>query len=144
MVDPKTELVLNEPLLDTNVGRFTMFPLKYDDIWAMYKKAEASFWTAEEVDLSDDIKHWKNLSDDEKYFISNVLAFFASSDGIVLENLGVRFMNDVQVPEARAFYGFQIQLRTFILRCTLFLSTRTSKIKSKRPFFSRRCRTSRA
>jgi ribonucleoside-diphosphate reductase subunit M2 len=111
MVVPKTELkVLNEPLLDTNVGRFTMFPLKYDDIWAMYKKAEASFWTAEEVDLSDDIKHWEKLSDDEKYFISNVLAFFASSDGIVLENLGVRFMNDVQVPEARAFYGFQIAI----------------------------------
>jgi ribonucleoside-diphosphate reductase subunit M2 len=76
----------------------------------MYKKAEASFWTAEEVDLSEDSKHWVTLSDNERHFISHVLAFFASSDGIVLENLAVRFMKDVQVPEARAFYGFQIAM----------------------------------
>jgi ribonucleoside-diphosphate reductase subunit M2 len=87
-----------------------MFPIKYDGIWEMYKKAEASFWTAEEVDLSDDMKHWETLTKDEKHFVSHVLAFFAASDGIVLENLGVRFMKEVQIPEARAFYGFQIAI----------------------------------
>jgi len=76
----------------------------------MYKKAEASFWTAEEVDLSEDIKHWEKLNNDERHFITHVLAFFASSDGIVLENLAVRFMKDIQIPEARAFYGFQIMI----------------------------------
>ncbi|EEH56820.1 uncharacterized protein MICPUCDRAFT_33344 [Micromonas pusilla CCMP1545] len=100
-----------EPILDAaGSERFTMFPIKYGDIWEMYKKAEASFWTAEEVDLSDDMKHWEKLSDDEKHFISHILAFFAASDGIVLENLGVRFMGEVQIPEARAFYGFQIAI----------------------------------
>jgi len=99
-----------EPLTDHNAQRFTMFPIQYNDIWEMYKKAEASFWTAEEVDLSDDMKHWQNLTDDERHFISHILAFFASSDGIVLENLGVNFMKEVQVPEARAFYGFQIAI----------------------------------
>jgi ribonucleoside-diphosphate reductase subunit M2 len=76
----------------------------------MYKKAQASFWTAEEVDLQDDMKHWEKLTADEKHFISHVLAFFAASDGIVLENLGVRFMKEIQIPEARAFYGFQIAI----------------------------------
>ena len=76
----------------------------------MYKKAEASFWTAEEVDLSADQKHWEGLSKDEKHFVSHILAFFAASDGIVLENLAVRFMKEVQIPEARAFYGFQIAI----------------------------------
>ena len=99
-----------EPLLDPNPDRFCTFPIKYHDIWEMYKKAEASFWTAEEVDLSDDIRHWVSLNDNERQFISHVLAFFASSDGIVLENLAVRFMKDVQIPEARAFYGFQIMI----------------------------------
>eukprot|EP00959_Pyramimonas_sp_CCMP1952_P245961 5140866-Pyramimonas_sp.AAC.1 len=99
-----------EPLLTDNPDRFTMFPIKHDRVWEMYKKAEASFWTAEEVDLSSDMKHWDSLTDDERYFIKNVLAFFAASDGIVLENLGVRFMKEVQIPEARAFYGFQIAI----------------------------------
>lgn len=99
-----------EPLLDPNPDRFCTFPIKYHDIWEMYKKAEASFWTAEEVDLSEDVKHWVSLSKNERHFISHVLAFFASSDGIVLENLAVRFMKDIQVPEARAFYGFQIMI----------------------------------
>lgn len=76
----------------------------------MYKKAEASFWTAEEVDLSSDLKHWEGLTANEKHFVSHILAFFAASDGIVLENLGVRFMKEVQIPEARAFYGFQIAM----------------------------------
>jgi len=100
----------NEPILMENPERFTMFPINYPQVWEMYKKAEASFWTAEEVDLSEDMKHWEGLSEGEQHFISHVLAFFASSDGIVLENLGVRFMSEVQIPEARAFYGFQIAI----------------------------------
>jgi ribonucleotide reductase beta subunit family protein with ferritin-like domain len=101
---------LCEYLLEPNMDRFCTFPIKYHDIWEMYKKAEASFWTAEEVDLSEDIKHWETLSNNERHFISHVLAFFASSDGIVLENLGVRFMREIQIPEARCFYGFQIMI----------------------------------
>ena len=99
-----------EPLLETSVNRFCTFPIKYHDIWEMYKKAFASFWSAEELDLGDDQRHWESLNNDERHFISQVLAFFASSDGIVLENLGVRFMNEVQIPEARAFYGYQIMI----------------------------------
>ncbi|MCO5597851.1 hypothetical protein L7F22_051936 [Adiantum nelumboides] len=99
-----------EPLLTENPQRFCMFPIKYPAVWEMYKKAEASFWTAEEVDLSCDQAHWESLSDDEKHFVSHVLAFFAASDGIVLENLAVRFMKEIQIPEARAFYGFQIAI----------------------------------
>ncbi|XP_010512621.1 PREDICTED: ribonucleoside-diphosphate reductase small chain A-like isoform X2 [Camelina sativa] len=99
-----------EPLLMAQNQRFTMFPVRYKSIWEMYKKAEASFWTAEEVDLSTDVQQWEALSLSEKHFISHVLAFFAASDGIVLENLAARFLNDVQVPEARAFYGFQIAM----------------------------------
>jgi ribonucleoside-diphosphate reductase subunit M2 len=101
----------NEPLLKENPRRFVMFPLHYHEIWQMYKKAEASFWTAEELDLSKDLNDWHNkLNDDERYFISNVLAFFAASDGIVNENLCERFMSEVQIPEARSFYGFQIMV----------------------------------
>ncbi|EPS65981.1 hypothetical protein M569_08796, partial [Genlisea aurea] len=99
-----------EPLLAPNPGRFSMFPIQYPQIWEMYKKAEASFWTAEEVDLSDDLRHWESLTSDEKHFVKYVLAFFAASDGIVLENLAGRFMTEVQVSEARAFYGFQIAI----------------------------------
>ena len=99
-----------EPLLKENPRRFVILPIQYGDIWQMYKKAEASFWTAEEVDLSKDLKDWENLKDDERYFVSHVLAFFAASDGIVNENLVERFMKEVQVPEARCFYGFQIAM----------------------------------
>jgi len=106
----QTKRKLPEPLLDDNPDRFCMFPIKYSNIWEMYKKAEASFWTAEEVDLGDDLRHWEKLNDDERHFIVHVLAFFAQSDGIVLENLGVNFMREVQIPEARAFYGFQIAI----------------------------------
>lgn len=105
-----TIVVASEPLLDENSDRFVLFPIKYNEIWEMYKKAEASFWTAEEVDLGGDTKHWEGLNDNERHFISHVLAFFAASDGIVNENLGVRFLKEVQVPEARAFYGFQIAI----------------------------------
>ncbi|XP_051113766.1 ribonucleoside-diphosphate reductase small chain [Andrographis paniculata] len=99
-----------EPLLAPNPDRFCMFPIQYPQIWEMYKKAMASFWTAEEVDLSDDLRHWNTLTADEKHFIKHVLAFFAASDGIVLENLAGRFMTEIQVSEARAFYGFQIAI----------------------------------
>ncbi|KAL9007845.1 MAG: hypothetical protein Q9173_006972 [Seirophora scorigena] len=101
----------NEPLLQENPQRFVLFPIKYHEIWQMYKKAEASFWTAEEIDLSKDLHDWNNrINDDEKYFISHILAFFAASDGIVNENLVERFSGEVQIPEARCFYGFQIMM----------------------------------
>jgi len=99
-----------EPLLDVDHNRYVMFPLKDHDIWKMYKKQVSCFWTAEEIDLSKDMTSWKSLNADEKHFISMILAFFAASDGIVLENLVERFMSDVKLPEARAFYGFQIAM----------------------------------
>ncbi|KAJ0026550.1 hypothetical protein NQD34_017550 [Periophthalmus magnuspinnatus] len=105
-----TSMSQEEPLLKENPRRFVIFPIQYHDIWTMYKKAEASFWTAEEVDLSKDLQHWESLKDDERFFISHVLAFFAASDGIVNENLVERFMQEVQVTEARCFYGFQIAM----------------------------------
>ena len=110
VVEDFKSLVIEEPLLKKNPHRFVILPIQYDDIWQMYKKAEASFWTAEEVDLSKDLVHWENLKPEEKYFISHVLAFFAASDGIVNENLVERFMQEVQIPEARCFYGFQIAI----------------------------------
>ncbi len=100
----------DEVLLRENKDRFVILPINYPAIWEMYKKHEASFWTAEEIDLTDDQKHWDNLSDGERHFVSHVLAFFAASDGIVNENLAVNFMSEVQVPEARCFYGFQIMM----------------------------------
>jgi ribonucleoside-diphosphate reductase subunit M2 len=100
----------SEHLLCPDDNRFVMFPIKYDDIWKMYKKQVDCFWRAEEIDLTKDLKHWESLTQEEQYFISMILAFFAASDGIVLENLALRFMNDVQVSEARAFYGFQIAM----------------------------------
>lgn len=99
-----------DPILHPNPSRFVLFPINYSNIWNLYKKAEASFWTAEEIDLSDDLAHWANLSEGERHFISYVLAFFAASDGIVNENLAVNFMREVQIPEARCFYGFQIMM----------------------------------
>ncbi len=100
-----------EPILQENKDRFVLFPITHYSIWEMYKKAEASFWTAEEIDLSVDQHDWENkLNDDERHFIKHVLAFFAASDGIVNENLAVNFMNEVQYPEARCFYGFQIMI----------------------------------
>ena len=101
-----------ELLLTPDDNRFVMFPIKCDDIWKMYKKQMDCFWRAEEIDLSKDLTHWDTLHADEKYFISMILAFFAASDGIVLENLASRFMNDVQLAEARAFYGFQIMMES--------------------------------
>ncbi|KAJ2700839.1 Ribonucleotide-diphosphate reductase (RNR), small subunit [Coemansia sp. IMI 203386] len=100
-----------EPILRPNPERFVMFPIKYHEIWDMYKKHEASFWTAEEIDLSQDMAHWDNrLSENERHFIKYVLAFFAASDGIVNENLVQNFSTEVQIPEARSFYGFQMMI----------------------------------
>lgn len=103
--------VAQDPLLTEKPDRFVLFPIKYPKIWEFYKKAEASFWTAEEIDLSQDLVDFQNkLNPDERNFIMHVLAFFAASDGIVLENLAIRFMKDVKIPEARCFYGFQIAI----------------------------------
>ncbi len=100
-----------EPILDDNPGRFVLFPIQHDDIWAFYKKSEASFWTAEEIDLDADLVDWNTkLNDDERYFIKHVLAFFAASDGIVNENLAENFLAEVQYTEAKFFYGFQIMM----------------------------------
>ena len=99
-----------EEILNENNHRYVLFPLKYNKIFGLYKKALASFWTVEEVDLSKDANDWKKLNENEQHFIKNILAFFAGSDGIVLENLGVRFMQDVKIPEATCFYGFQIAM----------------------------------
>lgn len=103
--------MIPEPILEESLTRFVLFPIQYPDIWQMYKNAVASFWTVEEVDLAKDMHHWETkLGADEKFFIKNVLAFFAASDGIVSENLITRFASDVQVPEARLFYGFQLMI----------------------------------
>lgn len=100
----------SEPILTENPNRYVMFPIEDHDIWKQYKKQMDCFWRAEEVDLSKDYKDWEKLTSNEKHFIKMVLAFFAASDGIVLENLGMRFMSEVQISEARAFYGFQIMM----------------------------------
>jgi len=97
-------------LLKENENRWVMFPIQHPKIWEMYKQHEASFWTAEEIDLSQDMTDWEKLNDSERHFLKHVLAFFAGSDGIVLENLGARFCSEVQLPEARAFYGFQMAM----------------------------------
>lgn len=101
---------VDEPILNENKDRFVLFPIEHDDIWQYYKKAEASFWTAEEIDLSQDLKDWAELNDGERHFIKHVLAFFAASDGIVNENLAENFVSEVQYTEAKFFYGFQIAI----------------------------------
>jgi ribonucleoside-diphosphate reductase subunit M2 len=104
------ELEKTDPILMENPQRWVMFPIQYPEVWEMYKKHEASFWTAEEIDLSQDTKDWDTLSSAEQHFVKHVLAFFAASDGIVLENLAAQFTSEVQIPEARAFYGFQMAM----------------------------------
>jgi ribonucleoside-diphosphate reductase beta chain len=121
-----------EPILTPNKNRFVLLPIKYNSVWEMYKKAEASFWTAEEIDLSQDLKDWDKLSDDERHFVKHVLAFFAASDGIVNENLAMRFCNEVQIPEARCFYGFQIAMEnihseTYSLLIDTYIKDQTEK-----------------
>ncbi|KAL9096958.1 MAG: hypothetical protein Q9165_000922 [Trypethelium subeluteriae] len=127
-----------EPLLQENPQRFVLFPIKYHEIWAMYKKAEASFWTAEEIDLSKDLHDWnKRINDDERYFISHVLAFFAASDGIVNENLVERFSGEVQIPEARCFYGFQIMMENIHSETySLLIDTYISEPKQRSYLFN--------
>lgn len=121
-----------EPLLTEDDNRYVMFPIKDNDIWDMYKKQVDSFWRAEELDLSKDMAHWLALKDEERNFIKMVLAFFAASDGIVLENLAIRFMGDVQLAEARAFYGFQIAMEnihneTYSLLIDTYIKDRAEK-----------------
>ena len=126
-MNQETELLLRE-----NKDRFVILPIKYPAIWEMYKKCEASFWTAEEIDLSDDMKHWETMNAGEKHFISHILAFFAASDGIVNENLAINFMSEVQLPEARCFYGFQIMMEnihseTYALLIDTYIKDPTEK-----------------
>jgi ribonucleoside-diphosphate reductase subunit M2 len=105
-----SEPVFIEPLLTPDDNRYVMFPIKHDDIWNMYKKQVDCFWIVNEVNLAQDLNDWKSLNEDEQKFIKMVLAFFAASDGAVTENLAVRFMSEIQISEARAFYGFQIAI----------------------------------
>eukprot|EP00340_Litonotus_pictus_P012242 CAMPEP_0170534414 /NCGR_PEP_ID=MMETSP0209-20121228/91241_1 /TAXON_ID=665100 ORGANISM="Litonotus pictus, Strain P1" /NCGR_SAMPLE_ID=MMETSP0209 /ASSEMBLY_ACC=CAM_ASM_000301 /LENGTH=188 /DNA_ID=CAMNT_0010833791 /DNA_START=29 /DNA_END=591 /DNA_ORIENTATION=- len=121
-----------EPILVENPHRFVLFPIKYHDFWDMYKKHMASFWTAEEIDLSQDIRDWEKLNTNEKHFIKHVLAFFAASDGIVLENLAGKFCTEIQIPEARCFYGFQIAMEnihseTYSLLIDTYISDKYEK-----------------
>jgi len=126
-----------EPILIPDDKRFVMFPIKYDDIWAMYKKQVDCFWRAEEIDLSKDLDDWAKLNADEKHFISMILAFFAASDGIVLENLAQRFMSDVQISEARAFYGFQIAMENIHSESySLLIDTYIKDKEEKHKFFN--------
>ena len=123
-----------EPLLAENPNRFVMFPVEDQDIWKMYKKQVDCFWRPEEIDFSKDMAHWDKLADNEKHFIKMVLAFFASSDGIVLENLISRFTTEVQLPEARAFYSFQaamenIHSETYSLLIDTYVKEREEKTK---------------
>ena len=98
---------MGDPILEPSLARFTTFPIRYPDLWALYKKAIASFWTVEEIDLAADLKDWENLKFYERNFIKMVLAFFAASDGIVMENIDLNFSKDVQISEARSFYAYQ-------------------------------------
>ncbi|XP_049847918.1 ribonucleoside-diphosphate reductase small subunit-like [Schistocerca gregaria] len=129
----KNALDETEPMLMENKDRFVLFPICHEDIWTMYKKAEASFWTSEEIDLSCDLWDWNyRMNKDERMFISHILAFFAASDGIVNENLATRFMGEVQIPEARCFYGFQIAIEnvhseTYSLLIDTFIKDESEK-----------------
>jgi len=125
-----------ELLLQQDENRYVMFPIKDSDIWEMYKKQEDLFWRAQEVDLSKDVADWNTLNDNEKHFISMILAFFAASDGIVLENLAIRFMEDVQLSEARAFYGLQIAMENIhsIMYSTLIDTYITDKFQKNNLF----------
>lgn len=124
--------IIGEPLLEENPNRYVMFPIEDHDIWQLYKKQVECFWRAEEIDLSKDMTHWEGMTNQERYFISMILAFFAASDGIVLENLAARFMGEVQLSEARAFYGFQIAMEnihgeTYSLLIDTYIKDREEK-----------------
>jgi len=125
---------MKEPLLTENENRYVMFPIEHADIWKSYKKQMDCFWRTEEIDLSKDMTHWETLTDKEKYFIKMILAFFAASDGIVIENLGQRFMSEVQISEARAAYGFQLMMEnihseTYSLLIDTYIKDREEKSK---------------
>jgi len=129
--------VQDEYLLTENPNRYVMFPIQDNDIWRMYKKQEDCFWRVEEIDFSKDIDDWNKLTTQEQHFIKMILAFFAASDGIVLENLASRFMNEIQLPEARAFYGFQIMMEnihsiTYSTLIDTYIKNEDEKIKTFR------------
>ena len=126
-----------EKILTENPGRFVIFPIEHNDIWEFYKQHQAAFWTAEEVDLTNDIRDWENLTENEKFFIKNVLSFFAASDGIVNENLAENFYREVQYPEAKFFYGFQLAMENIhSLMYSLLIDTYISDAKEKDECFN--------
>ena len=127
--------ITNEPMLNEEENRYVIFPIKHDGFWEMYKKAEANFWTAEELDLSKDLVDWNKLNGNEQFFIKNILAFFAASDGIVNENLVERFCQEVKILEAKFFYGFQIAMEnihseTYSLLIDTYIKDPEEKVKS--------------
>ena len=126
-----------EPILTENPDRFVIFPIKHDDLWEWYKKCEACFWTAEEIDLSEDLNDWNNkLNEDERYFVKHILAFFAASDGIVNENLAENFVSEVQYAEAKFFYGFQIMMENIHSETySLLIDTYVKDEKEKNKLF---------
>ncbi len=124
----------NEPILKENKSRFVLFPIQYHNVYELYKKAESTFWTANEIDLSKDSSQWDSLNENEKYFIKNIIGFFAGSDGIIMENLAVRFLNEIQIPEARAFYSYQIfnesiHSETYSLLIDTYIKDKEEKLK---------------
>ena len=126
-----------EKILTENPGRFVIFPIEHNDIWEYYKQHQAAFWTAEEVDLTNDIRDWENLTDNEKYFVKNVLSFFAASDGIVNENLAENFYREVQYPEAKFFYGMQLAMENIhSLMYSLLIDTYIGNPKEKDECFN--------
>jgi ribonucleoside-diphosphate reductase beta chain len=126
-----------EKILKENPNRFVIFPIEYNDIWEYYKQHQAAFWTAEEIDLTGDIRDWETLSDNERYFIKNILSFFAASDGIVNENLAENFYREVQYPEAKFFYGFQLMMENIhSLMYSLLIDTYVSNPKEKDDCFN--------
>lgn len=129
--------IAEEPILNENKNRFVLFPIEHRDIWEFYKQAEASFWTAEEIDLSQDLKDWEKLNDGERHFVSHVLAFFAASDGIVNENIAENFVSEVQYTEAKFFYGFQIAIENIHSEVySLLIDTYIKDAKKKDTLFN--------
>ncbi len=129
--------MVEEPLLKENKNRFVLFPIEHRDVWEFYKRAEASFWTAEEIDLSQDLKDWEQLNSGEKHFVSHVLAFFAASDGIVNENIAENFVSEVQYTEAKFFYGFQIAIENIHSEVySLLIDTYVKDAKEKGKLFN--------
>ncbi len=128
---------MTDPILTEDLSRFTTFPIVYHDIWSLYKKQVDCFWTVPEIDLSKDHIHWEQLTDDERFFIKHILAFFSNADGVVNENLGVRFMNEVQISEARSFYGFQIMMENIHSEVySLLIDTYVKDVVEKEQLFN--------